>query len=297
MTEHSRILLTGASGWFGRSFISEYVKHNGIKSISNLTLVTSDGRDITHPLLSFTLKTITFDDARKLSGYDTIIQSSFLTRDKIDTLGPQRYSAICQAIIDSAREIIQQNPRSQVFLISSGAVYNDQSLYGIYKRIEEETFKAIIQQNLTVFRIFGATTRFMDYRNWSAICNFIKASKRKTNIHIESNKEISRGMVCMEDLSRLVLKMMTPDIDIPRPNIVCDAVSDIATIREIAELCISSENKVILPKKFNYHDFDDSYVGDPKLFLNLGSNLNVTLKKRHKQILSAINNLYPETYT
>lgn len=297
MSKHRKILLTGASGWFGRSFISEYVKHNGVESISNLTLVTSDGRRLTHPVLPFTLKTITFDDARKFNDYDTIVQSSFLTRDKIDTLGAQTYSSSCQVIIESARDIIQQNPRSQVFLISSGAVYNDQSLYGKYKRMEEQTFKSVKQQNLTILRIFGATTHFMDYRSWSAICNFIKASKLENDIQIESNNEVLRGIVCMEDLSRLIIKMMSPDIYKSRPNIVCDAVSDVTTIREIAEICISSRSKVILPQNYNYSKFDDSYVGDPRLFLKLGQSLNVTLKKRHRQILSAIENLYPETYT
>ena len=296
MTEHSRILLTGASGWFGRSFISEYVKHNGIKSISNLTLVTSDGRDITHPLLSFTLKTITFDDARKLSGYDTIIQSSFLTRDKIDTLGPQRYSAVCQAIIDSAREIIQQNPRSQVFLISSGAVYNDQSLYGRYKRIEEETFKEIIQQNLMIFRIFGATTQFMDYRRWSAICNFMKSHLTGQDIIIQSHEEILRGIVCMQDLSNLILKISNSKHEYNDNTNILDAVSHTTSIRLLAELCGSTKTNIILPEDYNINKVNSEYSGNSDLFQILARKYQLVLKSPSQQINNAFASPYIDTF-
>ena len=296
MLKQRKILLTGASGWFGRSFISEYIKQNGVENIRQLTLVTSDGRELIHPQLHVTLKTVTFDDACKFSDYDTIIQSSFVTRDKIGILGAERYSAVCEEIIESARAIIQQNLQAQVFLISSGAVYNDQSLYGRYKRLEEETFKSTKQQNLKIFRTFGATTRFMDYRSWSAICNFIKASTLNYDIKIQSNHEILRSIVCMEDLSNLIIKLIFSTKRDIGTNIVCDAVSDIVSIRDLAKLCIGYKNKIILPDDFNESIIDKDYIGDPTIFKQLAKAYKVKLKSPEQQIKNAVNNPYRNTY-
>lgn len=296
MLKQRRILLTGASGWFGRSFISEFIKHNGVENIGQLTLVTSDGRELTHPLLRFTLKSITFDDACKFSDYDTIIQSSFLTRDKIQLLGAEKYSQQCQHIIDHVSDIIGKNPQSKVFLISSGAVYTDQSLYGKYKRIEEDVIQSTGLGDTKIFRIFGATTKYMDFRKWSAVCNFIKAAKQNQDIRINSDREILRGMVCMEDLSTLIIKIIGSKNKTPHHKMVCDAVSDISSIRNLAKLSLGTRNKIILPKNFNSSLIDNSYTGNPAIFKKLALKYDVDLKSSEQQIRHSINNFYSKSY-
>jgi len=295
MFEQRRILLTGASGWFGRSFISEYIKHNDIKSIQQLTLVTSNGRELIHPALPFKLKTVTFDEARRFDKFDTIIQSSFLTRDKIDILGAERYSQICENILRNLDETIEINPTAKIFLISSGAVYGDKSLYGKYKRIEELSVQKS-KNNSIILRIFGATTSYMDYRKWSAVCNFIKAAKQNKDIRINSDREILRGIVCMEDLSTLIIKILGSKSKTPHRKIVCDAVSDISSIRNLATLSLGTRNKIILLKNFNGSLIDNSYTGNPEIFKKLALKYEVELKSSEQQILNATNNFYPDTY-
>lgn len=294
--KHKKILLTGASGWFGQSFISEYMLQFGLSALENLTLVTSNGRAIIHPMITEKLKTVTLNEARELANYDTVIQASFLTRDKIPIIGAEKYSLECQAIIENVTRIVSRNQNSLVFLLSSGAVYNDDSLYGKYKRLEEKTLASIKPRDLATFRIFGATTRFMDYRRWSAVCNFVKASITKQDIHIQSEHEVCRGLVCMEDLARLIIEMIKTGDSIHKTNLVCDAVSEVVTIRRIAELCMNPKNKLILPEKYDFFKFDKNYVGDSKLFIRLAQDLNVTLKQHPAQIRNAINNVYQNTY-
>lgn len=297
MSNIPKILLTGASGWFGRSFISEYIQTFGLPALQNITLVTSDGRPIRHPLVTGQLPTITLNDAKNKSSYHSIIQASFLTKDKISKIGTQNYSLACMKIIEEINRIVQMNPKSRVFVISSGAVYNDKSLYGEYKRLEEYTLKSLRSRNLAIFRVFGATTRFMDYRNWSAICNFVKAFYDKKDIHIRSEQEVCRGLVCMEDLSKLIIEMIKSSDNSFEDNIVCDAVSDIVTIRQIAELCVNPQNKVLVPEKYDFGKFDGTYTGDPNLFTDLANVLEVRLKMHPEQIQNAIHNEYPASYS
>ena len=53
------------------------------------------------------------------------------------------------------------------------------------------------KKKVFVFRVFAATTRYMDFRPWSAICTFIKHKIAREDIKINSNREIMRGVVCM----------------------------------------------------------------------------------------------------
>lgn len=295
MPGQSRILLTGASGWFGRSFTSEYIKHYSATSFQKLTLVTSDGRDLIHPMLPFKLKTVIFDEVNRLGNYDVIIQSSFLTRDKIEILGPEKYSQICESILMNLEKTIQNNPKAKIFLISSGAVYNDKSLYGKYKRIEE----LLVQQSendFVILRIYGATTSYMDYRPWSAICDFIRSKMLNEDIYIKANHRIKRGIVCMEDLSRFIIKSIQYKASGNSDKIVCDAVSDIISIDELAHLFEGFNIKIRLPEKFDYTKIDDSYTGDPTEFLKLCDTFNIKLKNPQEQILNALNNYYQDSY-
>ena len=294
MQQRGRILLTGASGWFGQSFISEFINYFGVESLRRLIPVTSDGRSISHPMLSSRLQTITFKEASKLRNIQEVIQASFLTRDKIQFLGAEKYSQECQLIINYVSDIISKNPQSKVFLISSGAIYSDQSLYGKYKRIEEEVIQSKALSDTNIFRIFGATTKYMDFRKWSAICGFIKTANQ--DIKITSNYEILRGIVCMEDLSRMIINMIDDERRSFENNVIVDAVSDIVSIREIAIMCLGSKNRVLLPDKFDDTIIDTSYTGDPLLFRKLASNYKINLKTPKQQIKNAKKNLYPGSY-
>jgi nucleoside-diphosphate-sugar epimerase len=291
-----KILLTGASGWFGQSFIAEYVKSFGPQKLSNLILTTSDGRDISHPLLDFKLPTLTNAKAQEEEEVDLIVQSCFLTREKIDTLGIKKYNALTEQIIEEFDKILKNNKNAVVCVISSGAVHEDSSRYGFYKRVEEGIAKNSYNKRVIIFRIFGATTKYMDFRSWSAVCSFIKDNLNERDIFIKDNYDVLRGYVCMEDLSQIILNYF----EVMQPNQskteVYDAVADIISIREIALGFVSEKTKVILPNRYDRNRKDYSYIGEKEKFINLTKRLNVTLKNCPDQFKNAQLNYYTESY-
>lgn len=293
---HKRILLTGASGWFGQSFIAEYLKIYGAQRLKNLYLTTSNGRSISHPLLDFKLPTITNSMATTINDLDLIVHSSFLTKEKIISMGIESYNKQTENILNDFEKILQNNSNAVVCVISSGAVYGDTSQYGLYKRIEEDIAKNSLNNRVLIFRIFGATTKYMDFRNWSAVCTFLKENLNQRDIYIKSNQEVLRGFVCMEDLSNIIIKYFESIKDNQPIYEVYDAVSDIKSIREIALELISDKIKVILPDNYDKNMKDYSYMGEKSKFLELSKRLNVNLKNCSKQLKNAQENYYIESY-
>lgn len=293
---NKKILLTGASGWFGKSFISQYVKKFGLKSFNNLILVTSDGRTLVHPIVPFKLTTITLDQACSLNDLDLIVQAGFLTKDKIEIMGVKLYNSVCSEIIYCFKKIISNNSKASIVIISSGAIYNDISSYGYYKKLEEKTAIKIGKTKVFVFRVFAATTQYMDYRSWSSICTFIKHKMTNKDIRINSSKEIMRGVVCMEDLSKIILSLME-NVDESSSNIeIYDAVSDIMSIREMAEIISDQKFNVIVPDNYNKLLKDFSYVGNMKNFHKLATKMKIVLKDCSKQLHNAQRSFYLKSF-
>lgn len=295
-TREKRILLTGSSGWFGRSFIAEYLKHYGIENLQNVIPVTSDGRQISHPMVSGAVQTISLSQALMLSEIDLIVQAGFPTRDKLGKLGRTTYEAGCLEVTSSFKRILEQNPLAKVVLISSGAVYNDSSLYGQYKRLEETVAIQSENSSVAVFRIFGATSRFMDYRDWSAVCSFLKSKINSQDILIESKSEIMRGLVCMEDLSHVILKMCGDNQARFKGRHFFDAVSDVSSIREIAEFFADCSIQVSTPIDFDLKNKDYSYTGNSHQFIKLSQLLEIELKSSREQVDNLQNNFYLNSY-
>ncbi len=281
---HNKILLTGASGWFGQSFIAQYAAKFGQGALRQITLVTSDGREIKHPDVPFPLKTVSMHTANALRGHDVIVHAGFPSRDKINTLGHKVYQETCESILTNLRLIIKKNHCADIYLISSGAVYNDTSLYGRYKRHEEEVVKKLISNNYYIFRIFTATTKSMDYRPWSAICNFMKCRLIGQNITIESREELLRGIVCMQDLSDLILRIADKAEASQQKQKTYDAVSHVTSIRKLAILCSANEVSTILPENYDLSKINSEYSGRPEPFQTLAHDFKIELKPPGLQI-------------
>lgn len=132
-------------------------------------------------------------------------------------------------------------------MISSGAIYSDNSLYGEYKRHEEKSVQLKTGNNIFIFRVFAATTRFMDYR-------------RKTTI-------------------------------------TCDAISDIVSIREMANMFEAPLTKIILPDNYDMSKRDRGYTGNPNTFKELASRHQISLKSYEAQVENTLQTFFKKSFS
>ena len=265
----SRVLLTGASGWFGQSFIGNYVLTYGEdRARTDLVLVTSDGREISNPLVVGPLETHTFGQVLD-AGHDisTIVQSAFLTRDKIGPMGERRYRDINGQIIRSLGRLLLMYPRATTYLISSGAVAHDSSAYGALKA-EEESVVLEGGGGSLVFRVYGAHGRFCGYRDWSAFCDFGRQALRSGEIVIRSRSETVRGFVSFDQLAQVILRLIERPSSVERPGIV-DAVAEVVELRSLAAAFVDHFKVGLSADPPDRSIHPDVYTGDPGPFRDL----------------------------
>lgn len=207
-----KILLTGASGWFGQSFIYAFIKMYGYKNIDSLDLLTSDGRDIYHKVLDCTFQTSSLESYSSQKKIDLFVQAAFLTRDKIKIYGESEYKKINYKLIQDSQNLADRlNPSTRV-LISSGAVENINDMYGQIKSYEEESVINSNSSSRVIFRVYGAMGINTPLLGWSAISDLIFSSNKLNIISIKSKMNVVRGYVSFEKLSKLILKISISEV-------------------------------------------------------------------------------------
>lgn len=293
------IVLIGASGWFGMSFIGAGLEKFGVKFLDYVTLVTSDGRDLTHPLHRTPLGTVSLKslNARSENNHEVVIQAAFATRNRIESLGETEYLRVNNGIIESVESYIVKSNPSKIYLISSGAVYGDESLYGRLKRIEEQRIeRAFSGDELIIFRVFGATGRFCDYRDWSAVCQFIRSGLAGRSISIRAVGSVLRSYTSFDDLSDIILNRISSRL--LHASSILDATGQVISLVEVADIVASHyKTTVELPNNFKPEVVLDSYCGDPSNYASLAQNSGTPLMSLREQLEAQINNAFIESYT
>lgn len=271
-----KILLTGASGWFGKSFILNYITRFSEKALSNLILITSDGRDINIPGIDFTLKTISLRCLNDISDVDVVIQSAFLTRDKIFEYGGEKYKTINLNIIDTVSSYVRANEITSVFVISSGAVNDSEDkkdLYSELKKYEEDTFINICTP--LIFRVYGATGKLTPKVSWSALSEFICKGKSNENIYLRSKGRVLRSYVSFDVLSDLILECINEKKTEKKIIDACSLCTDIYTLaKHVSQIF---DVKLEFNKDYDNKNITDSYIGSNEEFINLCEKYNIHL--------------------
>ena len=104
------------------------------------------------------------------------------------------------------------------------------------------------------------------------------------NITIESREELLRGIVCMQDLSDLILRIADKAEASQQKQKTYDAVSHVTSIRKLAILCSANEVSTILPENYDLSKINSEYSGRPEPFQTLAHDFKIELKPPGLQI-------------
>lgn len=274
MAKTPKVVLTGASGWYGNSFIYSFVNKFGYKNIHNLLLLTSDGRNIYHKLLNHSFTTFSlnkfednFKSFEKFKDSDLFVQAAFLTRDKINKYGKKKYENINYQIIEDTERLFNYiNPLTRV-LISSGAVEDNNDLYGRIKCFEENSVIGSKCSSKIIFRVYGAMGINTPLSDWSAIADLISSSNKLDSVNLKSTKNIVRGYVSFEKLSELIIKMSIFKLE--KLNLTIPAIEHVSSLHEIAKMISQIGKSKFIHKGINLEEMPDIYTADSTKFLNI----------------------------
>lgn len=282
MAKAPKIVLTGASGWFGQSFIHSFIKKYGHNNIQNLYMLTSDGRDIHHKVLDHTFQTSALKDFKTSKQIDLFVQSAFLTRDKIKEYGEEKYKKFNTEIIKNSQILAcQLKPKVRV-LISSGAAKNVNDIYGQLKAYEEECVLNSDSTVRVIFRVYGAMGVNTPLLEWSAISDLVSSANKFNFVSVKSSANVVRGYVSFEKLSELILKISKSNAY--SREICVSAVEHSNNLKEIAQIISQVKKCKLKNKDDDFRKLPNIYTADPIRFLNLLDEFDVRRTSIYEEI-------------
>lgn len=280
------IALTGATGWFGQSFIKKYIEKYGLKYAKvYLHLFSSDGREFSVPGIDYTFQTFILEELDSYRNVDVLVHSAFLTKDKSESLGLAKFEEINRRITDKVINYARRNNTLKVFSISSGAAKSADevdNIYGILKKREEDLLMSLNCSNISVFRVFGASGCLTPKLEWSALSSFIVAAKRNEKIVVNAVGRVERSYVSFDTLSELILSMI---LSSAKSRAIIDACSIQTDIYSLAKEVAFIFN-VEFESKVNYNSLivQHQYIGDSEKFIALCKEHCVDLPSLKEQI-------------
>ena len=289
------ILVTGATGWVGRSFIHELQLILSPKEFlqrvylygSQSTSIISTGYFDSFPIPVYELPEI----IRHAFNKDVfVIHAAFLTKDKLKAYGFNAFVETNCKITNTISKAIKLASSARIIHISSGAAYlanerNEKSVeksadpYGFLKLKEEYTLSAIAKTQ--TYRVYALTGRYIVYPRSFALGDFLLSALQNKRIHVRSNSPVIRGYVNASILAKCALTWLLSNEQPQRP---LNTVTDIITLKSLA-IKISKIFQLPTPLVEPFTQPPSSYSASPINFLNELQKYKIKSLDMHKQII------------
>jgi len=212
-----RIIIIGATGWYGRVLLHEYLETYGeVYTRQNLFLIASknckvivyfNGNPIEFPV--FSLSDVTKLD---LSTYHTLVWYAFLLKNQIKFIGASAWGAQNEQIASRVFELLEFNPKLRTIFFSSGAVLEWSNLpkyeedpYANLKLKYEELLN--LKCECVVFYPYASIGQYVSNFESFAVSSFISQALSKGKIEINAEMPVVRSYASAHDFSRLILKI------------------------------------------------------------------------------------------
>lgn len=243
MAPHRRWVLTGASGWFGRTALWEYEQRHGPEALRrDVIACASTARPIDIGSPHGPVAGVALESLDSVSDAGGLIHLAFLTRDRVAAVGLERYIAGNRAITARVADFIGRHPGIPIVTTSSGAaaVFDGAAVdlqgdpYAGLKQEEEELWRRSGAERMAmVFRVYAASGRFIKDPKVFALSDFLSRALAGERIEIRSERPVIRSYVHVGTMMRLLWAMLAAPAGPGFRQV--DAVLQTVTLVELAE--------------------------------------------------------------
>jgi nucleoside-diphosphate-sugar epimerase len=289
---NDRILITGATGWFGQTAVSL------CGSLSQQTLLTaSRTRDFS---IAGVTHSIALWDESLVKDFDptVVIDCAFLTRDRINPDDVNSYVQINRELNDQLLFCAGLPHVRSVVTISSGAAVfpNDAALgtieqnpYGFLKREAESALADFARSSgigAVVARAWSVSGAFVGKPRSYALTDMILQASLGA-IHVSARSKVFRRYVAVEELLAVALA----EARAPGFRVV-DSEGQLVEMQELAELVkdVVNPKAIITREPFNESD-DNLYYAQSNVWLELSRANGLELSSLPQQISRALSGL------
>ena len=277
MLKRSTIVVTGASGWFGRTALYEYEKQYGPEALrSNVIACASTPRQIDICSPYGPLNAVGIDDLEDVRDAAGLIHLAFLTRERVASVGLDQYIAENRSITTRIAIFIANNPGTPIITTSSGAaaVFDGADVdlignpYAALKREEEILWhQSSVGRMALVFRVYAAIGHFIKDPKLFALGDFLSSALVGERIEVRSNRSVIRSYVHVGTMMRLFWAMLMAPAGpgFQQIDAVMQTVSLFDLAKEISEIWALPEPMINIDTSLPA----DNYRADSDQFHNL----------------------------
>jgi len=293
------LIVTGATGWFGRTALHELQRLLGPEAFSrrvrafasrSRTIISTgfaDGVERSIPVAPLT----ELPDLAALEPIEAMLHTAFLTKEYVERVGLETYISANRGITDLVCRSLQSAPSARAVLISSGAataldavaclegkLHSDP--YGVLKWEEERRLGEIV--DTLVLRAYAVSGRFIRDPKQFALGDFLLRALDGLPIVIKAPMPVIRGYGHAGDMVNLAFRWLWSE-HIPPAHPIA-AVSQEFELSELASLISSLYD---LPPTSSVIDPSLSlnrYSADPGTYLKMLDELGIVPLSMEKQI-------------
>jgi hypothetical protein len=212
-----RLVIVGATGWYGKTLLHEYVLAYGEKEAAeNLLLYASRpsliGIEIQGRRLEFAVADLAEVAQRPLNDYDGLVWYAFILRNKISAIGAEAYRVVNERIANYVFSCLDANPRLRITFFSSGAAYGLDECPA-YEADPYVHLKIHYQRELSrrgtlvTFYPYATLGKYVsDLRSFAA-ASFIQQAIATGCIVVDAKVPVARSYGSVHDFSRLLLRL------------------------------------------------------------------------------------------
>ncbi len=280
MIRSGAIVLTGATGWVGRTVL-QYLLENlpplefsqRVRAFASQfgSINFDNGRSIDVKPLIF------LPEFAKRESIDYLLHAAFLTPDRCVEMGLDNYCEANRSITRLICASVSVSPATRVVLFSSGAAAmvsaahprldpgTPLQIYGQLKLHEERILRA---SNPTfVLRIYGLTGRFLRDPQRYALGDFLCSAFRHESVVIKSLRKVVRGYVSASDLAALAWEWLQSSDEAPSAPL--EAVAETIDLFNLAQMISSIYNLPSVHSSIDLAMLPDVYTASSQFFLSL----------------------------
>ncbi len=210
--EKETVVVTGASGWLGRSAVSVLSGE-----FNNYRVIALSRKNSPHKSTGDIIY-MTYDDFLS-NNYEItgLVHTAFITKNYIEEIGPLEYVNQNSEIHKWLISFIKMKDPKWTVAISSGATkqyidkvetnlaLTDSDLYGKMKFEEEEALLGSEIPNVAIGRLWAASGRYMQNHKIYALGQFIETAISGNNIKIASKDLVYRRYIDAEDFMKVLI--------------------------------------------------------------------------------------------
>lgn len=285
-------MLTGASGWFGRTALWEYEQLHGPAALRrNVIACASTAKPIDIGSPYGPVKAVGLEALDAIDQARGLIHLAFLTRDRLEEFGADRYIQQNRAITTRVADFVHRNGGIPILTTSSGAaaVFDNAAPdltgnpYAALKQEEEELWRNSGQDRLAmVFRVYAAAGRFIKDPKLFALGDFLTRALAGERIEIRSERPVIRSYVHVGTLMRLFWAMLEQPCGLGFRQV--DAAMQTFSLVELAE-AISAVWRLPEPSYQIDPALDaDDYRADTRPFLQLLTQYEIERPELEQQL-------------